>query len=514
MSQEAVCEKSTATHFSVDMATVVSLARDMVLSNNWRGAIRVLQHGTVPQMPLDLVVDILSGKSTLQGDESGAEAVTQDPNNSELQRYLKTAEWQTAGLYACDGEFYQPYAVIPAFDSQDEAAAMKQIRDWEDIFSMEQYREARARYHMERKESDIVRFDIAKKPVLFKRVQGPAFWVKTFDDAAEAWADFLAKRGGNLQSSLDQKSRPECSHTSWEFYFKAAVEGLIYEGRYDAWKGMPKDEVACLEEVFRLQNEYEDARCQLDVDDLDCDEEGYVVNDAYLKDQMREQAYNLMYRYRIHLQAERTGGFMSLQVQDVDESYELMVPRAPFLYWACHHSFGYKKGTLPDWTPVCPSGMKMMGDNPMHTDWWVGAGLPPRAAYNHDHPVNKAAWRVAYNLAHEEGYDCVKLAGSGKVTGPIVFPQPNEAVPAGSIAVVPNAGVDYELALLSACKDGAGAVIAEVGGKLAHLAIISREFNARLLVVDDARNKFKDGEMVTIDMDKGTISALGRKDLF
>lgn len=150
--------------------------------------------------------------------------------------------------------------------------------------------------------------------------------------------------------------------------------------------------------------------------------------------------------------------------------------------------------------------MKMVGDSSMHTDWWIGCGMNENAAYDHDHPVNKAAWRYAYSLARVKGQNCIKLAGKGKVTGTVVFPKPNEGVPAGSIAVVPFAGVDYEIALLSACKSDAGAVISQVGGKLAHLAIVSREMNGRLVVMDEAMTLMQEGQLVTVDLENSQVT--------
>jgi phosphoenolpyruvate-protein kinase (PTS system EI component) len=59
-----------------------------------------------------------------------------------------------------------------------------------------------------------------------------------------------------------------------------------------------------------------------------------------------------------------------------------------------------------------------------------------------------------------------------------------------------------------------GAVIAAVGGKLAHLATVSRELGARLVVVDEAMTRFSEGDLVTLDLDESKVSIHGMNNPF
>lgn len=471
--------------FTVDAEFIVKFARDQVLSKDWRGALRTLTVSLSPPLSLDTAVDILAGRATLaRTPDYSLEVVPQPQDCPDLKRYLSTAHWQQAGLLERDGEFYQPYAEIVGFTLADEQGVLERLRDQQDWTSCVGYREARARHYAERPFDDIVCFDAGDNPVLMKRVQGPGIWVRTFTSAQEALTDFLTAR----PSGLEQRGGGphSVSARSVHFYLEAVLAGVLV-GDDDI---LPDDEQALLETLMQMRAEFDNGERG--------DSESAFEDDAR----------SVYWCARVNRAAETMGGFIDIEAKsesfhDDCETTVYRVARNPFLLWA--RQYGYKPGNLPEWTRVCPGGLKMLGDNPMHTDWFVSSGVPLRAAYNHEHPLNKAAWRLAYKWQTGEGLTCMKLAGRGRVTGTVTFPRANEGVQPGSIAVVSHAGPEYELALMTACKGESGAVIAEVGGKLAHLAIVSRELGARLVMVEDALTKFREGELVTVDLDTGEV---------
>lgn len=505
--------------FSVDAPGLVQFARDLVLENKWRKAVQVLRSISTPSLPLDLVEAVLQGRMTLASTEQGVQVRPQDPDESHCKRYLATARWQTAGMLDDQGAFYQPYAVIQGFGPEDEEHAVRTLREREDTTSLREYRKLRAQFHVRHPQSDRIEFGLGKAVVVFERAKDPALWVETFEDAAGAWSDYCQHRKSSL-SSLGEPSaatgQPCCAGPrSWEFYLRAVLEGVVYLSHNDR-DVLPKQEREVLEQALALREAFEERVAELDEGSPEFDGLGRQITAERLLEDLRKEVYTLMYTTRVHRQAERCGGYFELPVQDHEGSYSLRVALAPFLQWARHrpgHATESKLGGIPTWVPVFPSGSKMQGDDPLHTDWWASAGLPLQAAYSTDHPVNRAAWRFRYHEAVNTGASFVKLAGSGVVTGPVVFPKAGQAVPAGSIAVVPNAGVDYQQALFSACKDAsAGAVIAAVGGKLAHLAVVSREINGRLVVVDGALERFEEGQLVRLDLEQLSLQVLRPED--
>jgi phosphohistidine swiveling domain-containing protein len=479
-------------NFTVEPDFVVRFVRDKVLSKDWRGALRTL---TSLPVTLDDAVALLRGDLTLVDAGNGQVVLAEQPNDCpDLKRYLNTAHWQNAGILERNGEFYQPYAEITGFTWQDLDPVMTRLRELEDWCTMREFRDMRARHYVDTPFDDIVCFDTGTNPVIFKRVQGPPFWMKTFEDAAEAVKDCLAAkrhievRGGGSGS---------CNAASVEFYLKPARDGFLLKD-FDAV--VQGEEGEMLERIMEMRDRFDNR------DDSE--------DDPWYSDESRFQdAVSALYwKWKVDQAAETNGGFMEI-VTGCDEDEDKVtyrIARIPFLWWAYERR--RHEGVLPHWDIVCPSGMKMYGDNPLHTDWWVSSGLALKQAYDHDHPLNQAAWKIATKWQYTEGAKCIKLAGKGKVSGPIVFPKPNEAVPAGSIAVVSHAGPDYQLALTSACKGDSGAVIAQVGGKLAHLAIVSREMGARLVVIDEALTTFKEGELVTLDLDNCDVLIHGRVD--
>jgi hypothetical protein len=68
--------------------------------------------------------------------------------------------------------------------------------------------------------------------------------------------------------------------------------------------------------------------------------------------------------------------------------------------------------------------------------------------------------------------------------------------------VIPNASIQYDLAARNA-----DVIITEVGGSLAHLAIVSREKGKILLRVDNAVERFPYWTKLRVDLDTLKLEA-------
>ncbi len=502
-------ETATQVHFSVEPGFYERHARSLMLEQNWRGALAFLMD-TLQGMTLDIAVDVLRGKLSLKTDGDGLETCAQDPEDAHYKRFLDTYEWQHAGLWQVEAEFYQPYGAVKRFGRDDAEFAAAEMRIFEDRdYTPSEYRSLRAKYYCERRESDLVVFDQELGAVLFKRVPGPAFWQQSLKEPQAALAHFLKRR--HLESfGTDSAGRDPLAGDPrhWLFYEPALMRTQLREPRWDETL-LSEPVLDTLMTLIDHQHALREARWAEESRKAGFDAEDDELED----DEDRPSAHELesrletaLLRARILEQAHANGGFLPLTVKDYDGVESIVdVPALPLLWWASRNITGFKWEDLPRWNTVCSSGMKMLGDNPMHTDWWVGAGFQPEHAYADEHPLNKAAWNFSLSLARTHNCDFVKLAGKGRVFGRVTFPKPNEGVEPGAIAVVPTAGVAYDMAMRTACKEGRGAVISAVGGKLAHLVTVAREMEARIVVVDDAMNVFKEGEFVSLDLDKGTL---------
>jgi phosphohistidine swiveling domain-containing protein len=490
--------------FTVEPRAVTHHVRQLILEDHWRESLRILTKETTPPMEYLDAIALLSGELEIRSQDGQMVLAEQDKDDEKFKRFVHNLEYMKSGILAREGLFYRPYAVIVGFNRNDEQKVLDTFAVTEMSMTRDQYRQARASVYAEHVPGGIVCFIDGQDPVIFKPVSDPPFWMHTFTSPAEALADFNEKCGRDLEE-FGEVYQVVKSDTP-EFYIKAVVQGAVRRG---GDYSLADDDECFLQELITSRVELED-----EIEALERGETrlkgAYRMTEEMLLQEFHEQAYIQLYRIRILAQAEKTGGFLNLVAEYPDGPRTVVVPSAPFLHWVRRNGEKeLQQGAVPAWEIICPDSLKMLNDNPMHSDWWIGAGLTVADYQGDKHPVDVAAWLYVSQFARDDDKQCVRLAGRGKVSGAIVFPAPNEGVPTGSIAVVPYAGPAYEIALLTACKGGAGAVIAAVGGKLAHLAIVSREMDARLVVMDNAMETFKPGQIVTLDLDKCVIETTG-----
>ena len=227
-------------------------------------------------------------------------------------------------------------------------------------------------------------------------------------------------------------------------------------------------------------------------------------------------------------QAAMMGGFITLELFTYDDKHQkvpydppsVQVPKNPFLHWALRgfnwEDHGHK---CPEWKIVGGQGLKMFGDDPYHTDWVLGAKVPLGQVYDQDGisygaVVMSSAYTMRSELVEQyTQHQFVTLCkGDQRIfSGSIVHPEPNERVPSGCIAIVPHAGPEYQLAIETANgidpeTGRRGCIICDTGGKLAHLAVVGREFKCTVLVLPNATKMYRERDRVWIDMSDGTIT--------
>lgn len=157
----------------------------------------------------------------------------------------------------------------------------------------------------------------------------------------------------------------------------------------------------------------------------------------------------------------------------------------------------------PDYTVVSESGLKMLNDNPLHTDVWLGCGLPlDDTTYDHESPIYRAFMEMMFQMQESLlGYAFQVLSSGGKhwVRGTLVSAD-HPGITADDILLVPHAGIEYDLP-----GRQAGAIICEVGGKLAHLVTVCREDDKPIVRVPDAMKILRPGMHVMLDLQQGKL---------
>jgi hypothetical protein len=255
--------------------------------------------------------------------------------------------------------------------------------------------------------------------------------------------------------------------------------------------------------------------------DRPLDEVGHVANprlykeDFFAKDEERARhndERDAQFGEEVRKRAETDGGFFTLDVKNVNNDIirQLRVPTTPFNVWALSGTNARAMGLMPEWQLVCPGDLKMQSDNPMHSDWWFGAGLNAddyAGGFEEDSlagNISRAADNVARDLRKRLlKWDAKVLSGKGLYFGLVRNVRPGETLKENEIGVISHAGPEYATTLASAAKVGA-ALICLTGGPLAHLATLAREDGVLMMMWEDARH-LQNGDMVTLDADNCAI---------
>lgn len=160
---------------------------------------------------------------------------------------------------------------------------------------------------------------------------------------------------------------------------------------------------------------------------------------------------------------------------------------------------------LPEYNVISPRGLKMMNDNPLHTDCWLGAGLPLDTAYDHESWQNRLFFEKMFEVQStyfEHDFNILNSAKKTEIKGTIVNPYNYEMIPKGErILVIPHLGVEFEVAALQ-CD----AIICETGGKLAHLTTVGREMGIPIIRMENAVIAFAIPRKIEFDLVEGKIN--------
>lgn len=484
-------EKAITVNMGMSGEWLTNHVRLMVLSDDWRGAWRVLTEGLKGQseeQTQQIAMGILKGELCLVGDTSvGINSREQDPDCSELQRYLNTLKFQNAGLCTINGKAYRPHARIQALDDHDYRAAHAKLGSFA---SNDRFVEERAMYYAPSndykitlpatKQIEIRTIDLRDETdpgeflVMWEPRPDYPMWIKPFTNVKEAIADFVEARGFS--------------------YYSAGADTYYMDLKKDS---TAEYEAFLLDVDSELSESQEDERNEL----LD---KRHAHHISGLRDQILARLGPKdgedWIRIPVHKLKEDIGS------EKLPDHY-VHVPKLPFQHWSLESIPAEKLGVLEPWEPVSRSGMKMQNDSAYHTDWVIGAGFDPDD-FNRNHDlINSAAWHERFKYAQEAGsFEVVPLCKSTRnhFTGKVRWVAPGEALKEGEVGVIPHAGVEYDAALRSAAKHGTG-IICKVGGALAHVVVVGRELDVPVVMWDKA-DSLTQFHSVWVNTRNGTLS--------
>lgn len=505
--------------FSVHAGGFTRLVRDRVLERRWDWSWNALMEG-LDGMTADIAIRILKGDAKLSDDGPGGMTLEEDDD----QKYKAELNYLFGGVFMLDGRYMQPYAVVTSWGIEDFRGS-REIAPGSDVvtatsmgtkrYTDHTYGEVfdiayRSVFYADDPKRDIVRLlpmkgyspmrgyvqDSHSGYVLFKEITG--YPVMLFGipplDAGEALKRYR-EAGGRLSEVGYQTSWPkeifnrrvDCTAPTLE----PQSIGVI-ETHYES-----EEQNLMREEAAKAANKIaEQVRKAGD-------------REKWLERQNREAIARIefekdMARWRVEIDAQAAGDYFELKWEEDGEQMSAMVPTAPFENWSVWRTDGAH--LAKPWTPVCPSGLKMMGDDPYHTDWITGAGLGLDWMSDLNGPRHRAAWD-ARDDAQERllGFKVGVLCGEGRAEGKVVHVKKGQGLPEGCIGIIRNAGPDYVQAAYDAIKYGT-ALITENGGSMAHLVTVGRGEGLRLVRVPDARKAFPEGVTVSVNCTRGEVT--------
>lgn len=499
--------------FIVEGKFMTDFARTRVIEGRYDHAYRFLHEG-LDGISSDQVISILNGDHKLIG-VNDVEMV-EDGDAEWKQRLLEMfgGTWVTS-----NGRFMRPYAIVTSWGPDDMSAGPSITRDSDSVMDRGRNQHAGSSlYYADDPRNDalkILRTDVKKivddydvapdkhgrYHFLFQEVRNYPFQLVPAHSEAQAALDqYVAvgrrlKRVGYAERFPPDRYRiryetndPTEPRPDVESHEKPstteALDASRQIGRHrakmiDAEKaGVTVEEYERYQSVIRGEDQPMSSRI-----------------DAFFKaTSLQRDMPNHIPSWRAKIVEQAGDGWITITVNDK----EIKLPLAPFENWCLWRTDGAHLA-MP-WQRVAPQGVKMMGDDPYHTDFLIGAGLEPDAMIA-DGDLNEAIYNLRHRMQEEKlGFKCAVLSGKGSVRGTVVHPKPHDDIPDDAVIVLRDASPDYlDLALK------AKAVIVERGGSMAHLVAVAREREAIIVRVEKALKLYPVGSSVTVDASAGTV---------
>jgi len=462
---------SNSVHFSISGERLTDLARDLVREGQWRHALTTLVEG-LHGMTHDLALAVLKGDRRLIGDDNDLQDEAEDP---EVQKELQTSynEALLGNTLTLGGQNYRAYALVTRTGSGDYCAAKerydrngmrKYLHHLPETPTMDQaFRIEEALNY-----ADNIQTDIALPVVLPQ--EGRVYVLLARDTSA-----------GDLPLWMTPNTR---------------VEQLICEDTFY----LP----------VRKYVEPPAPPPSAPVPETPVDQEAIAARRA--RERSRESAFDQQVkrtRERIvqFADADTEFGWHEFRYHDETRNlyHSLRAPKRALMAYALSRTAG--SHLAPPYAPISEPGMKMVVDNPLHTDVWLGCGLElDEKVYDHECLEHRAFMEMMFSIQKELlGYEFQVLTSGGQscLFGTLVGPDA-KFIDDDAILLVPHAGVEFDMPARQA-----SAVICETGGKLAHLVTVCREDNKPIVRVPDAMKILRPGMKVSLDLKSGKLSIAG-----
>jgi|APSaa5957512622_1039677.scaffolds.fasta_scaffold32043_1 phosphohistidine swiveling domain-containing protein len=482
-----------------DGESLTRIARDFVLDRQFDRAVRFLVEG-LDGMTFDLAHSILLGDTCLAGHSpkhpgEGASIYLDQTEDLEWKAQL---QWIFAGAYLEGGVYWAPYAVVTNFGKEDYIAAGGKGAGRALHYADDPANDRAVLLTVPGENGDL----LLSTNVLFRKIDVPVWWTPRASalKPQEALADFLTHSLLEYRSHTKKYGREVSIEDHADAIDMITAHDRKVVPRVDL---LAQEARVALDEKERLEDEYEAQEWETTLKDLHerILEQAGPDDGAENSDPTQGPWFTLkvgrVCSEDCHI--DPYSGCMDHPEEGQDRPLSYRVASAPFISWALNRT--QASHLAPPWKNISPSGMKLMLDDPYHTDWMLSAGLNLGDDYS-DPAIRKATYSLLHRLQEKLcEFKCAVLSGRGKSVGytEVCHPKKDEDC-TGKIAVIPSAGPAYTIPAMTA-----EAVITERGGELAHLSVVGRESGVILVRVPDARRLYPKGCQVRVDAMNGEV---------
>lgn len=483
--------------FVITGASMTEQARDLMREGDWKSALESLTKG-LEGITYEQAISILEGKFKLESSNDSITMVDEDPEVGKRLQEEYASVFGMGGYLKKDNRMYQAYMVINNFGPED-GEAVRQLKGfpealcgqwfdsirtvhmkacWLSIFNQSAI-ELRGMYYASRPERDFAR--------MVKNKEGK--WIVVlFEEATTGSTPFWReKECTDAQAAYDQVAEYLPVHGYCQkFGYELSQVLAVQAGEEKVPQAPSPEEVADAQakqaaEVAAAAQRAEERKAQ-------CEAARQAVIDYADKDEE--------YGWFTYIWRDKS---------KIGPHEVLRAPKRALICYALSTTDSWH--LMPEYKPFSAEGLKQADDNPYHTDVWLGCGLPvDDSAYNPKNPKYQAVLDMMFDMQKKLlNFEVQVMARGPEKTGRVAFADdPN--ISADSVLVVPHAGEEFHVQAMKA-----GAVICEVGGRLAHLVTVCREMGKPIIRMPDAMKKFKSGQTVTVTPEKGKVEVFARR---
>lgn len=437
--------------FVVYGSAIVENARSVALSGEWMKAMNLLREQVIG-FTLDHAMTVLSGEMTLIGNSQDDNIeLVEDENSQDYKREMR--EVYLTDLFYEDGQLYKLNRII----SDNE---IRKLMDQMEVY-----------------------FDAHYPPE-----QQIAFIKKHKVRDGE-----IIHRIHSMEYVISNKVDPNC-YPMWfnrSDYYNSHIEC------YNAYRGIKKPEIVISKPPMPKENKKNENNYIDEI--IKNNNEAYLEESAkhYQYDNKKVMSDKLKQRVMEKCEQENVT-WEKVETEDLQGNKVFLdVPKEIVL--------GYLSKDSRVWSPVCPSGLKMMNDSPWHSDLWLAMGNDLSSdAYDHKNETTKMFYDAIDHYRFQKINEIADFALLNDVKlkqfeGRVVF-EDSKNITDRDILVLPNAGLKYERIARKA-----GMVICETGGQLSHLSIVGKEEMFPVVIMKDAIRKLASQYSISVDFEKNKV---------